>query len=199
MLAYEDTNVYLHEVSLHMEHSLATSSVSPGRETQYSSQRRISLLLSCLEATKSFLDCFLRTPPELIVRHSTMEKGQLAHAMTVLIKIAFCKNLGLDNFPLREACNVSRYLDAVAEHLGRASANVPDDGHPDSFSVFKAQAERIKGWYEGTEFFEQVGTPSDLKDMSPLQFVEISKEDQSMNFDVGNLDFSFLEAGNFWD
>ena len=108
MLAYEDTNVYLHEVSLHMEHSLATSSVSPGRETQYSSQRRISLLLSCLEATKSFLDCFLRTPPELIVRHSTMEKGQLAHAMTVLIKIAFCKNLGLDNFPLREACNVSR-------------------------------------------------------------------------------------------
>ncbi|KAL9066243.1 MAG: hypothetical protein Q9161_007700 [Pseudevernia consocians] len=199
MLTYENTNVYLHEVSLQMEQSLAMSSVPQGREAEYSPQRRIGLLLSCLEATKSFLDCFLRTSPELIARHSTTERGQLAHAMGVLIKISFCTNLGLDNFPLREACNVSHYLDALAEHLGSSTANLPDDGCPESFSAFKAMSERIKSWYERTEFLEQVGSPSDLTDMSPLQFVEIAKEEQWMNFDINNMDFSFLEASNFWD
>lgn len=198
-LAYESTNVYLHEVPLHMEQSIARSSVPPVHEAEYLSQRRISLLLSCLEATKSFLDCFLRTPPELIVRHSTLERGQLLHAITVLFKVAFCTTLGLDNFPLREACNVSYYLDALAEHLGSMSSNTPDEGFPDSFSTIKAQAERLKSWYERTEFFEQAGTPSGVKDMSPLQFVEIAKEEQLMNFDLGNIDFSFLEGASFWD
>ncbi|KAF6227633.1 hypothetical protein HO173_012073 [Letharia columbiana] len=197
MLAYESTCVYLHEVSLHMEHSFATSPVPLGREAGDSSQRRISLLLSCLEATKSFLDYFLQIPPRLILRHCTFERGRLAHAVTVLIKIAFCASPGLENFPLREACNVSYYLDALTEHLGSMSANLPDDGCPDSFSAFKAMGERIKSWYERMEFFEQVGSPSDLKDMSPLQFVEIAKEEQSTNFDLSNLDFSFFEAGSF--
>lgn len=198
-LAHENTNVYLHEVCLHMEHSIAMmSSVPLGREAADLSQRRISLLLSCLEATKSFLDYFLRMPAGLIVRHSTVERGQLAHVITVLIKVAFSSNLGLDNFPLREACNVSYYLDALVRHLGSISANLPNEGHPDSFSAFKAMAERIKSWYENTEFFEQVGSPSDLKDMSPLQFVEIAKEEQSMNFDLSNLDISFLVAGNLF-
>lgn len=197
-LTYENTNIYLHEVALHMEHSVATSSVLRGREAADLSQRRIRLLLSCLEATKSFLDCFLQTPAELIGRHSTMERGQLAHAATILIKLAFSTNLGLDNFPLREACNVSYYLDALAEHLGSISARLPDDGCPDSFSVLKTMTERIKSWYESTEFFEQAGSPSDLKDMTPLQFVEIAKEEQSMSFDLGNLDISFLDAGNLF-
>ena len=115
-------------------------------------------------------------------------------AVTVLIKLSFCKNLGVDSFPLREACNVSYYLDALSGHLGRMSAGKPDE---DSVSTFKTMTERVKSWYESTEFFEQAGAPSDLKDMSPLQFIEIAKEEQSMNFDLGNLDFSFLGAGNF--
>ena len=194
-LTCENTNIYLHEVALYMEHSVTISSVPGGHEAADLSQRRIRLLLSCLEATKSFLDYLLQIPVAIILRQSTMDRGQLAHAATVLMKIAFSKNLGLDNFPLREACNVSYYLDAVVGHLGSTSASLPDDGSPDSFSALKIMAERIKSWYESTEFFEQVGSPSDLKDMSPMQFVEIAKEEQSMNFDLDNLDFSFLGPG----
>ena len=202
MLAYENTNIYIHEVSLHVEQSIGTSSMSLRRELEDSSQRRISLLLECLEATKTFLDFFLRIPPEDVIRHSTIERGQLAYAVTMLMKMAFHTSSGLDLLSLREACNVSYYLDAMAEHLSSASAsaNVPDEGWPDSFSAIKTMAGRIKSWYESTAFFEQTGTASAVKGMSAMQVVEIAKEEQQLtNFDLGNMDFAFLEAGNFFD
>ena len=182
-----------------MEHSIATGPASLRREAEDSSQRRINLLLSCLEATTSFMDCFLRIPPEILVKHSTLERGQMAYAVTVLLKLAFSTNLGLEKFPLREACRVTYYIDAMVEHLGSASANIADAGSEDSPASFKPMAERLKCWYERTEFFEQVGAPADLKDMSPLQFIEIAKEEQMMNFDLSSLDFSFLESSNSWD
>lgn len=199
-LAYEKVNIYLYEVSLHMNHSFATSPGPPGREAEASSQRRTSLLLSCLDATKSYLNCYLRVPPEEIARQSTFEKGELAYAITVLMKIAFCANSGFDTVSLREACNVSHYLDALGGHLGKSSAssNTPDDaGCPDSFSAFKTMAERLKNWYESTELFEPTGTTCTVKGMSPIQIVEIAKQEPLINFELGNMDFSFLETGNF--
>lgn len=196
-LAYHNISIYLHEVSLHMEHSVANHSVPLCHEAEKSSRRRINLLLSCLEATKLFLDYFLQIPQILCARHTTQEKGSLAHAVTVLIKLAFCSNSSPDSFSLREACNVSYYVDAVAAHMSSTSANDSEDEDPDSCSAIKTMAERIKNWYERTEFFEQAGTLSDLNDMSPVQFVKIAKEEHLMNFDFGNLDFSFLEGPNF--
>ena len=198
-LAYEKVNIHLFEVSLHMDHSFATSPGPPGREAEGSPQRRTSLFLSCLDATKSYLNCYLRVPPEEIVRQSTFERGEMAYAITVLMKIAFCANSGFDTVSLREACNVSHYLDALGGHLGKSSvsANIPDDaGCPDSFSAFKTMSERLKGWYESTELFEATGTTSSIKGMSPLQFVEIAKTEPLINFELGNMDFSFLETGN---
>lgn len=180
-----------------MENSFAGSSAPLCHEAYNPYQKRITQLLSCLEATKSYLDCFLQIPPALCARLSTPEKGSLAHAIMVLIKLAFCSNLGSDNFSLREACNVSYYVDALAEHMGRARVNEFDDGTPDSFSALKKMAERVKDWYERTEFFEQAGTPSDLKDFSPIQFVRIAKEEQLLNLDFSNMDFSFLEGSSF--
>ena len=196
-LAYEKVNIYLYEVSLHMDHFFTTSPGPLSREASH--QWRTSLLLSCLDATKSYLNCFLRVPPEEIVKQSTFEKGELAYATGVLMKIALCSNSGFDAVSLRQACNVSHYLDAVGEHLGKsaASANIPDDaGCPDSFSGFKIMAGRLKSWYESTEFFEPTGTTSSINSMSALQFVEIAKQETLINFDLGNMDFSFLETAN---
>lgn len=89
---------------------------------------------------------------------------------------------------------MSYYVDALAGHLSSTSFNDFDDVVPDSCLAFKTMAERVKQWYERTEFFEQVGTPSDVNDMSPLHFVKIAKEEQLMNFDFSNLDFSFLDG-----
>ena len=199
-LAYERLNIYIYEVSLHMDHSFTTSPGPTGCEAEVSYQRRTSLLLSCLDATKSYLNCFLRVPPEEIARQATSEKGELAYAVGVLMKIALCANSEFDTVSLREACNVSYYFDALAEHLGKssASANIPDDAEcPDSSSAFKTKTERLKGWYESTEFFEPTGTTSSIKGMSALQFVEIAKQEPLINFELGSMDFSFLEMGNF--
>jgi len=162
-----------------------------------SSHRRANQLLRCLEATKSCLNFFLQIPPALSTRHSTQERGSLVHAISVLIKIAFCSDTGLDNFSLREACNVTYYIDALAGHIGGTCANDSDDDNPDSCSAIKAMAERVKDWYERTEFFEQAGTPSDLTNMSPMQFVKIAKEEPFITFDFNNIDFSFLDMPQF--
>lgn len=180
-----------------MEPTTTRGSALPFRGAEDFSQRRITLLLSCLEATKSFLDYFLQLPADMVTKHSTQERGYLAHATMVLMKLAFCSNLGIENFSLREACNVLYYVDSLPLQLGDLDDEYLDDGQPDSFVSCKIMAERVKSWYERTEFYEQTGTPSDLKDMSPLQFVTIAKEEQLMNFDFTTMDFSFYEGLSF--
>lgn len=197
MLAYHNTNIYLHEISLRTEPSPRASPVSSAHGADSYSHVRLNLLLSCLEATKSCLDYILQLPRELCAKNTTQEMGYLAHAITVLIKLAFCRHVGLDSTSLREACNVSYYVDALSVHVASTSAGETDSGEPDSLSAQRAVAERLKSWYERAEIFEQAGTPEDLKDMSPLQFVKIAKEEYLLNFDFGNIDFSFLDGPNF--
>lgn len=198
MLAYHNTNIYLHEISLRTETSPRSTPMSPTHGVNSYSHVRLNLLLSCLEATKSCLDYILQLPRELCSKNTTQEMGYLAHAITVLIKLAFCKHVGLDSTSLREACNVSYYVDAISVHVASTSRET-EDGQPDSVSAQRAVGERLKSWYERAEIFEQAGTPEDLKDMSPLQFVEIAKEEQLMNFDFGDVDFSFLDGPSFWN
>lgn len=198
MLAYHNTNIYLYEISLRTESSPRASLLSPTHGLDSYPHVRLNLLLSCLEATKSCLDYVLQLPRELCAKNTTQEMGYLAHAITVLIKLAFSKHAGLDSTSLREACNVNYYVDAISAHVA-STGKETEDGQLDSVSAQRAVGERLKSWYERAEIFEQAGTPEDLKDMSPLQFVKIAKEEQLLDLDFGNIDFSFLDGPNLWN
>lgn len=124
----------------------------------------------------------------------------------VLIRLAFCTNPGLDIVNFRQACSVSYYLDAVAEHVGRVSGTPDDAEHHDSFYRFKQMGNRIKAWYERAVSLEQNGSPhlqagslrpSDLKE--PSQLAEIGKAEQSVDFDMSSMDFLSLEGNDFWE
>lgn len=129
-----------------------------------------------------------------------LEKGLVAHAIIVLIKLAFCTNTGPEAFSLRRACNVAYYLDALGAQVGSISITPVHAEHHDSFYKFRVLAERIKAWYERAESLEPIDfsemKPSDLKD--PLQLAQIGKYGEPLtNFDVGNLDLLFDEGYSY--
>ncbi len=201
LLAYDSTCIYLHQVSLQVspDKSLSTTS-GPERPTH--SGTRVNLLFDCLEVTKSFLDRYLQLSPDIMEHHSMLEKSGLAHACLVLIKLAFCTIQGPEPFPLRQACNVPYYLDALGAHVGSISVTSAQAEHQDSFHKFKVITERIKAWYERAELFEpsifSEMKPSDLKE--PLQLAEIARDEEPLvNFDIGSMDFLFVEGNHFWE
>ncbi len=182
-----------------LDKSLSTTS-SPELPTH--SGTRMNLLFDCLEATKSFLDRYLQLSPDIMEHHSILEKSGLAHACLVLIKLAFCTIQGPEPFPLRQACNVPYYLDALGAQVGSISVTSAQAEYHDFFHKFKEITERIKAWYERAELFEPLifseMKPSDLKE--PLQLAEIARDEEPLvNFDIGSVDFLFVEGNIFWE
>lgn len=132
-----------------------------------------------------------------------LEKGSVAHASLVLIKLAFCTNPGPEPFPLRQACKVPYYLDALGAHIGSISVTSAHGEYHDSVHKFKVTAERVKAWYERAELLESTTfsemKPSEFKE--PLQLAEIAKDEEErlMNFDIGSVNFLFVEGNEFWE
>ena len=132
LLAYDSTCIHLHQVSLH---AFLDRSPSPrsGLELHKHSGTRMNLLIGCLEATTSFLDRYLQLSPYTIEHHSILEKGPVAQSILVLIKLAFCTSPGPIPFPLRQACNLPCYLDALGAQIGSVSVTSAHGEHQDSF------------------------------------------------------------------
>lgn len=201
LLAYDSINIHLHQVPLRV--SLDKSpSTNPDLELHKHLSARMNLLIGCLEATKSFLDRYSQLSPYIIEQHSMSKKALTAHAILVLINLAFFKNPGSETFPLQQACNVPYYLDALSAHVGNISVTPAHAEHHDSFYKFKVVTERIKAWYERAVSLEPTilaeMKPSDLK--QSCQLAQIAKDEELlMNFDIGNLDFLSVEGNNFWE
>lgn len=200
LLAYDSTCIYLHQVSLHLV-SDKSSPTSSDPELYKTSGTRMNLLVGCLDVTKSFLDRYLQLSRYTIEHYSMLEKGPVAQATLILMRLAFYPSSGPERFPLRQACNVPYYLDALAALIESISVTPAHADHQDWFQRLKVMGPRIKAWYEREESLEPIfcGTkPSDLK--GRLQLAEIAKnEEQLMDFDIGNMDFLFAEGNNFWE
>ena len=201
LLAYDRICIHLHQVSLHVFPDKGPSTIS-NHELHKHSSIRINLLIDCLEVTRSFLDRYLQLSPHTVEHHSMPEKSSVALAILILIKLAFCTDTGPEPFPLRQACNVPYYLDALGAQVGSISVTSAHAEHHDSFHKSKVVGERIKAWYERAESLEPTifseMKPSDLK--VPLQLAEIAKDEEPlMSFDIGSMDFLFVEGNNFWE
>ena len=171
--------------------------------TDGNDQVRFTLLLSCLEAVKKFLDNYLRLPAGRVEFQSAMEKAHYTHAIIVLIKLSLCKGahsrLGLESFPLHQACKVSFYLDALADHVDSVNDSMGGVRDGDSFMDFKTLMKLIKTWYERMVFLEQASDAAELKDMGPMQLADIARRESAMDFDLNSLDFSFFQGPEFGD
>ena len=187
MLAYDNIYIYLYEVCIMLsERTQATPEiVSPG--LQPTSSTRTNLFIKCLDAVKTFFNTYLQFPAEELRSHSILEKGQLAHAMVVLVKLPFCTDTGLEANVWQQACDVESYLEALSEPVHNKT-----EMHESNLQ-FKESVARIKAWYQRMRYFGTPGAPTDLKTMSPLELVEITRKEPVLDMDLRDFDFGGMD------
>lgn len=100
------------------------------------------------------------------------------------------------------AYNVRYYLKALDSHFGSISVTLTHAKHHDSFYRFKVIAWRVQTWYERAKSFEpaifSALKPSNLRE--PLQLARKPKiEEPLLHFDMGNMEFLFVERSNLWE
>ena len=201
MLAYDDAYIYLYEVCILIGERTDTASESSVQDSQPTNTARTTLLIHCLEAVKSFFNRYFQLSEDEVRSHSFVEKGQLAHALVVLIKLPFCTDTGLDAASWRQACDVETYLEALSECIDRVQ---PKSDLCESYWQFRDTAARIKAWYQRMMFFGTAGATEDFKNMSPLHLAEIARKEPLLTMDFSGFDFSsmetmFLPDGASWE
>lgn len=159
-------------------------------DTQQGYTVKMSLLVECLEAAKTFLDTYLSSPLDCIEVLSAYEEGQHKHVTIFLIKLAFQRGPDPDRFPLRQTCQVSFYLSASTVYFGSISSAMGGVRDGDSSTPIETVMERIKTWYERMELLDQPGVAGEeMKAMTPLEFADIAREEPAMDFDLDSWDF----------
>ena len=203
-LAYENALIYLYEVILHIPAPSTSTGTSSNNLGLLLTKHNI-LLARCLEVTKAFMDFYVQIPLQKAEQQTTIEKGYLAHAAIVLVKLAF-NTVGATHeipFPLRKACNVSQYLEKLADpqrHPNTPSGCQDKGEDDDSMAHIRDQILRMKAWYDRMEYMNEDGNVEDLKGMSPLQLQEIAKRElPPLEIDWAAMDFMSFDVTNLWD
>lgn len=208
-LAWLHAWVYLYEVALHIPppvlQSGSSCDLSQDSGTRGHLVSKHSLLLTrCLEHTKNLMDHYVNLSLEQVLKNTLVEKGYLAHATMLLIKLAFSTANGIPQnpFPLRKACDVSNYLYLLANRGGRLEAAL-DSGDNiwvrDHLVQFRDKILRLKSWYDRMEFYGTEGADAaPPSGMLQLQYFDeiMDRELPPLDFEMAMVDFmNFDEAG----
>lgn len=196
LLACDSVAIYLYEVCFHLADSGAFSGKDIASMPQATSIL-VKLLWACLMAVNKFFDRWIRLSSVDIVAGTSIEKGRLAHALLVLIKLAFVRIPDHEGFPLRDACNISCYLDLIGAKVAEQSVTPPGIEPQDCFSQFQSMIGFIKMWYERIAAMGTSGSSDELKGTNPLQLPEIAKAETFAAFEWNNLD-AFLAEATTW-
>ena len=148
------------------------------------------MFITCLDAVKRFFNTYIQLPGKSLRGHSIVEKGQLAHAMVVLVKLPFCTDIGLEANVWQQACDVESYLEALSDRLDPV-LNRPEVHEP--ALQLKESLARIKAWYQRMRYLGTPGAPTDLKTMSPLELMEITRKEPVLDMDLRDFDFSSMD------
>ena len=190
MLAYDNIYIHLYEVCIILgERTQATPEiVSQG--LQPNPATRTNLLINCLDAVKKFFNRYLELPAKDLISHSILEKGQLAHAMVILVKLPFCTDTGLEASVWQQACGVESYLEALSERVDRVLTKTD---MREAHWQFRDSVSRIRAWYQRMLYFGTPGAPTDLKTMSPLELVEITRKEPVLDMNLSDFGFSGMD------
>ena len=161
-----------------------------GQGLQPTSTTRTDLFVHCLDAVKNFFNTYLQLPAKELRSHSILEKGQLAHAMVVLLKLPFCTDIGVEVSVWQQACDVESYLGALSDRVDRIH---PKTEMEESLCNFRDTLSRIKAWYQRMLYFGTSGTPTGLQIMSPLELAEIAGKEPVLDIDLSGFDFSGMD------
>ena len=191
MLAYDNTYIHLYEVCIVLGERTQATPETVSQGLQPTSTTRTNLFINCLDAVKNFFNRYLQLPPKESMSHSILEKGQLSHAIVVLVKLSFCTDTGLEASVWQQACDVESYLEAISDRLDCIPTKTGMHG---ALWQFKDSIARIKAWYQRMLYFSTSGTPALLKTMSPLELMEITRKEPVLDMNFSDFDFSGMDV-----
>ncbi len=187
MLAYDNTYIHLYEVCIILGEQAQATPETVSQGLQPTSTTPTNLFINCLDAVKNFFNRYLQLPAKELRSHSILEKGQLAHAMVVLVRLPFCTDTGLEASVWQQACDVESYLEALCYRVDHSHTKT------ESLWQFRDSVSRIKAWYQQMLYFGTPGTAPDLKTMSPWELVEITRKEPVLDMDLSGFDFSGMD------
>ena len=190
MLAYDNTYIYLYEVCIILSERTQATPEVVHQDLQPTSTTRTNMFITCLDAVKRFFNTYIQLPGKRLRGHSIVEKSQLAHAMVVLVKLPFCTDTGLEANVWQQACDVESCLEALGDRLNPLLNTL--EAHEPALQ-FKESLARIKAWYQWMRYLGTPGAPTDLKTMSPLELMEITRKEPVLDMDLRDLDFSGMD------
>jgi hypothetical protein len=130
-MAQLSLHIYINEVGLYATRSYPFESDCGQTSCRewYSSIARTDSLVSCLDATKSFLDRYLMLSNDEMRQNTVMEEMKLVHAILILGRFS----LGVDTphlnaAYLRESAKLSYYMESLIQRMGRL-ISFTDSGH----------------------------------------------------------------------
>ena len=187
MLAYDNTYIHLYEVCIVLDEGTQATPETASQGLQPTSTTQTNLFIKCLDSMKNFFNRYLQIPAENLWSHSILEKGYLAHAMVILVKLPFCTDTGLEASVWQQACDVEFYLEALSDRIDRIHAKTQMHWQ------FKDSISRVKAWYQRMLYFSTPATPIVLKTMSPLELVEVARKEPVLDMNLGDFDFSGMD------
>ena len=191
MLAYDNTYIHLYEVCIVLGERTPMTPETVSQGLQPDSLTRTNLFINCLDAVKNFFNRYLQIPQKEAMSHSILEKGQLSHAIVVLVKLSFCTDTGLEASVWQQACDVESYLEAIS---GRLDGYSNKTGMPEAQLQFQDSIARLKAWYQRMLYFSTPSAPAVLKTMSPLELMDITRKEPVFNMDFSDFDFSGMDV-----
>lgn len=165
--------MHYHNAEIH----LYESSIRKASSTTYGSYsfHRVDMLYACLLACQSFFNVYLTLPPSSFSKLSTLNFGQLAHALACIVELSFLEAPGWDLQHVRQTVDLSVLLGQLAGGFEEASRSIDPKGQmngTDAFSRCARKLRRVKGWYDTKLTTEPAEGPQVLMNASQMEGLE---------------------------
>jgi len=159
----------------------------------YYSTARNDTLLSCLQATKNYLDLFLTFSNEVILNLGLLEYLRLVYAILVLTSFSNgCDAPTVDHEYMRNAANLSYYLDVLSSRTGSMITYTGSEENRDYMSYLRCKLQ-TNSWFssnsEKSQFAECV-----LPNSGNKGFMDILSNSEGTCFDELTLSSKRMEG-----
>ncbi|KAK1750386.1 C6 transcription factor [Echria macrotheca] len=116
-------SVLLHFLEIELQiHEIGLYTVPPrGKTTHAPDSQRLAMLARCVQAARSWFDCFFSLPPASYAHYSFSLWVQLCHAITSVYRLSLLEEPGWDTSLVRDSLDLMQLMDMLVERLKRTA------------------------------------------------------------------------------
>jgi hypothetical protein len=183
-LKFYNLRIFIHEIGLHSGDSEPTDSSIGGDSCRswFSAMARTDALITCLDATKDYLDRYLSLPLVQMRENTVLEESKVIYALLVLGKfVSGVNSPHLDPLALRKRANIEHYMVTLVERMDELITVVDGQEQRNYFWHVKTLFQNSRQWYQqqvrdnSFPMLESDGLPTCM-DLSMLDVLTYAKD-----------------------